>query len=76
MVEYITGFLGGPGLYQQAHGLLMLREQHCRLTIDDAMRDQWYGCMQAAIADVISDAALRTQLEAAFWRMADSLRNA
>lgn len=76
MVEYITGFLGGPGLYQQAHGLPMLREQHCRLTIDDAMRDQWYGCMQAAIADVISDAALRTQLEAAFWRMADSLRNA
>ena len=76
MTEYITGFLGGPGLYQKAHGLPMLREQHCRLTINEAMRDQWYGCMQAAVAEVITEPVLRTQLEAAFWRMADSLRNA
>ena len=44
--------------------------------MSEGRHGQWYGCMQAAIADVISDAALRTQLEAAFWRMADSLRNA
>lgn len=75
MVEYITVFWRPGGLLSAAHGLLMLRNA-LPAHDDDAMRDQWYGCMQAAIADVISDAALRTQLEAAFWRMADSLRNA
>ena len=76
MTQYLAGFLGGPALYQQAHGLPMLREQHRCIAIDDAMRDQWYGCMQAAIGRTVKDPALRTALEAAFWRMAASLRNA
>ena len=73
MREYLTGFLGGPVLYTGEHGIPQLREQHQRFHITPEMRDQWYGCMTQAIAREVADAALRRELEAAFWSLAESL---
>ena len=38
-------------------------------------RDAWMACMRQALADVVEDAALRAQLEAAFFKTADFLCN-
>lgn len=74
MIEFLTGWLGGPALYLERHGLPMLRENHRPLNIDAAMRDQWMICMRHALEETVADADLRLTLEGAFWRMGDSLR--
>ena len=76
MLEYLTGWFGGPVLYAQKHGLPCLRENHQRIQITAELRDLWFGCMQQALAESVSDETLRSELEAVFWQMADSLRNA
>lgn len=76
MREYLTGCFGGPALYAQRHGLPYLRENHQRLRITARLRDLWFGCMHRALSECIGDEALRSDLEAAFWQMADGLRNA
>lgn len=75
MVEYLSGFFGGPALYIERHGLPALRENHQSIPISAQMRDLWYGCMLKAIGCEVADPALRGELKAAFWQMADSLRN-
>ena len=76
MLEYLTGWFGGPTLYAQKHGLPQLRENHQRIRITTELRDLWFGCMQQALSESVADEELRRELEAAFWQMADSLRNA
>lgn len=76
MLEYLTGWFGGPALYAQKHGLPRLRENHQRLQITATLRDLWFGCMHQAVSETVTDKALGAELEAAFWQMADSLRNA
>lgn len=73
MREYLAGFLGGPMLYMEKRGIPQLREQHQRFHITPEMRDQWYGCMTQAITREVTNAALRRELEAAFWSLAESL---
>lgn len=76
MLEYLTGWFGGPALYAQKHGFPKLRENHQRLRITAELRDLWFGCMLQALSESICDETLRCDLEAVFWQMADSLRNA
>lgn len=74
--EFLSGWLGGPTLYQKNHGLPMLRESHRRIRIDRPLMLAWVQCMQTAIAETVSDPALRLQLSGRFSRMAESLVNA
>ncbi len=74
MIEFLSGWLGGPALYLQRHGMPMLREHHRHYHIDENTRDQWMICMRRALQDNIQDDELRLNLEGAFWRMCDSLR--
>lgn len=74
MAEFLSGWLGGPPLYLQRHGMPMLRERHVRMAIGPAERDLWLACMRAALTRTVADTGLREQLEAAFWRLADSMR--
>ena len=74
MIEFLTGWLGGPALYAERHGMPMLRENHRSIPIDTEARDAWMLCMRRALEETVSDTELRLRLEGAFWRMADSLR--
>lgn len=74
MTEFLTGWLGGPALYQQRHGMPMLRENHRSIPIDSRARDEWMLCMRTALEETVQDLPLRLYLEGAFWKMADSLR--
>lgn len=75
MYEYLTGFLGGPAVYMQNHGIPHLREKHQKLFITPKMRDLWYGCMSHALEQEVHDEALRRELAAVFWSAADGLCN-
>ena len=58
---FLSGWMGGPPLYQQRYGPPMLRARHLPFTIGSRERDLWL--------------ALRSQLEQSFFRTADHMRN-
>ncbi len=72
---FLSGWLGGPKLYEDRFGHPKLRQKHISFPIGDAERDAWMLCMTRALGDVIADAALRIQLTQSFFKTADFLRN-
>lgn len=68
MTEFLSTWLGGPALYQERHGMPMLRESHRSFAIDGEARDEWMLCMRTALRETVSDEELRLYLEGAFWR--------
>lgn len=72
---FLSGWLGGPPLYVEKYGHPRLRQRHMPFAIDDHARDQWMQCMRQAMEDVGIEAALRQELEAAFYKVADFMRN-
>jgi hemoglobin len=43
--------------------------------IDEAAREAWMLCMRRAMDDVVANDTLRQQLEQAFFKTADFIRN-
>lgn len=72
---FLSGWLGGPNLYVQAHGHPRLRLRHLPFAVDEAARDQWMQCMTRAMGDVGIAEPLRDELHKAFYRTADFMRN-
>lgn len=76
LVSYLTEWLGGPKTYSAERGSPMLRRRHQVFKIDAAARDAWMACMRQALAETCpDDAELRSQLDAAFYKVADFIRN-
>ena len=72
---FLSGWLGGPGLYQQKYGHPMLRRRHLPFPIGRAERDQWMICMTRALEETVEQAGLRRHLKQAFFQVADHMRN-
>lgn len=72
---FLSGWMGGPQLYVEKFGHPMLRKRHLPFPIAEAERDQWLLCMKQALQDVVQDAKLRDELNAAFAKVADHMRN-
>lgn len=72
---FLSGWLGGPQLYIQKYGHPRLRQRHMPFPIGEKERDQWMLCMTRAMADVGLEENLKQELEAAFFRTADFMRN-
>ncbi len=75
LFEFLSGWMGGPQLYVQKHGHPMLRARHLPFPITESERDQWLLCMKQALQEVVEDEKLRTELIAAFAKVADHMRN-
>ncbi len=75
LVKYLTEWLGGERLFTPEHGAPMLRRRHQRFAVDAAARDAWMLCMRQALDEVCPDAALRGELDVAFYKVADFMRN-
>ncbi|MET0384354.1 MAG: group II truncated hemoglobin [Polyangiales bacterium] len=75
LTRYLSEWMGGPRHYSAERGAPQLRGRHMRFVIREAERDAWMVCMRAALAEVVPDAALRAELDAAFLRVADAVRN-
>lgn len=72
---FLSGWLGGPQLYMEKYGHPRLRQRHMPFAIDTSARDQWMSCMIQAMEDVGIEEGLRKDLEAAFYKTADFMRN-
>lgn len=75
LVKYLSEWMGGPKRYSPARGAPMLRRRHQPFDIDASARDAWMACMRQALAEVCADEALRAELDAAFYKVADFIRN-
>lgn len=75
LVQYLSEWMGGPKQYTPERGAPMLRRRHHPFAIDAAARDAWMLCMRTALAQVCHDEALRLELDAAFYKVADFIRN-
>ena len=72
---FLSGWLGGPSLYIERFGHPRLRARHLPFPIDETARDQWLLCMNKALSELVDDNDFRTQLQDAFLRTADHMRN-
>jgi len=72
---FLSGWLGGPGLYLEKYGQPMLRARHLPFAIGIAERDAWMACMLQAMEDVGVEEKLRASLLKAFFGTADWMRN-
>lgn len=75
LVSYLTEWLGGPRDYSAQRGAPKLRRRHAPFAIDASARDAWMACMAQALEETCDDAALRTELLAAFAKVAEAVRN-
>jgi hemoglobin len=72
---FLSGWLGGPDLYQQKYGDPFLRRRHLGFPIGAAERDQWLLCMGCAVDETEMPQALRAHLKKAFLQVPDHIRN-
>ena len=72
---FLSGWLGGPDLYQQRFGHPRLRARHLPYAIGVRERDQWMACMEQAMHECHLDPLLVTRLKASFANTADWMRS-
>ncbi|GAA4882361.1 group II truncated hemoglobin [Ferrimonas pelagia] len=72
---YLTEWLGGPKVFSQRSGGMCLTDAHRGFALNEQARDEWLYCMEQALADTALGTAERDQLKAAFYRIADFMRN-
>ena len=75
LFKFLSGWLGGPGLYEAEYGHPRLRMRHMPFPVDTQMRDQWLLCMNMALDEQVTDELLKIQLKSAFANVADHMRN-
>lgn len=72
---FLSGWLGGPNLFQEKFGHPRLRARHLPFTIGKSERDQWMLCMVQAFDELQIQEPLRSDLLNALLRLADHMRN-
>ncbi|NML16118.1 group II truncated hemoglobin [Azohydromonas caseinilytica] len=75
VVKYLVEWMGGEKAYSAERGTPMLRRRHHPFDIDAGARGAWMACMRQALAQTCTDAGLRQELDAAFWKIADHIKN-
>ena len=73
--EYLSGWLGGPTLFEQKYGHPRLRARHMPYRIDHKLKQQWMLCMHQALDEVVSNPQLRTGLRHSFDQLAEHMIN-
>lgn len=75
LFEFLSGWLGGPPLFEQKYGHPALRARHMSFAINSDMRDQWLLCMKRAIELEIKQPQHREAIYQAISTLADHMRN-
>ncbi len=75
LVSFLVEWMGGAKDYSAQRGHPRLRMRHMGFPVDAAARDAWMQCMRLAMEETVADAELRNQLEQAFFKTADFIRN-
>jgi hemoglobin len=72
---YLSGWLGGPPLYEERWGHPRLRMRHMPFPIGDAEADEWMRCMRLALDRAGIEDPLRSFLEERFGPLTLHMRN-
>jgi hemoglobin len=72
---YLSGWLGGPPLYEQEWGHPRLRMRHMPFPIGDHEVTEWMRCMRETMHRVGIEEPLRTFLDERFAPLAEHMRN-
>ncbi len=76
LFKFLSGWLGGPPLYQEEYGHPRLRARHSPFPVDEAARDAWMLCMKTAFEEMdIEDELLKQHLLHSLFKTADFMRN-
>ncbi len=75
LFEFLSGWMGGPGLYIERKGHPQLRMRHLPFTIGVPEAAEWMRCMRGAIDDVGVAEPLRTYLDTRLEQTAQHVRN-
>ncbi len=62
LAYFLSGWLGGPRLYAEHFGSIVIPAVHRHLSVGYAQRDAWLLCMQRAIADQPYDESFKVYL--------------
>ena len=73
---FLAQYWGGPTTYSEERGHPRLRMRHAPFPVDEAARDAWLGCMEAAVEAMGPPEEERAALVGYFRMAADHLRNA
>jgi hemoglobin len=73
---FMTGFLGGPPLYQRYYGNPMLRARHLKFEITPSRAKAWFECFSDASSVADLEPEVRQELLEAVARMAAHMVNA
>ncbi|MCU0623568.1 MAG: group II truncated hemoglobin [Gemmatimonadaceae bacterium] len=75
LTKYLTGWTGGPPLYEQEYGHPRLRMRHMPFPIASRERDEWLWCMDRALDEQPMPDDVRAFLKAKLHALADHMRN-
>ena len=75
LAMYLSGWLGGPPLYEDRWGHPRLRMRHMPFSIGEAEAAEWMRCMRIAMARTEVPESLRDFLDARFGQLAVHMRN-
>lgn len=75
LFEYLSGWLGGPDLYNQKYGTICLTDPHKPFEISEDARDQWLYCWDKAMDTIGAAAETKAMIKDPIFRMADFMVN-
>lgn len=75
LTAYLTGWMGGPPVYQAMTGTVCLTEPHEPYAIGPKERDQWLLCMDEALERTGASDELKEMLKIPLFQIADTVRN-
>jgi hemoglobin len=75
LFEYLSGWMGGPPLYQRRTGTVCLTRPHAPYAIGAAERDAWLLCMDRALDAIGAGADVKEMLRDPLFRVADMMVN-
>lgn len=75
LFDFLSGWLGGPPLFEKKHGHPRLRMRHFPFAIGPLERDQWLYCMEEAMKKISIEPALAQQMKESLAGLAERVRN-
>lgn len=72
---FLSGWSGGPPLYQERFGHPRLRMRHMPFPIGTVERDQWLWCMNRALEESQLDGRVAEYLRVRFAQVAEAMMN-
>ena len=75
LFQFLSGWLGGPPLYEQAHGHPRLRQRHFPFAVAMQTRNQWIACFAQALHESAVAPDLAEPLLLRLFALADWMRN-